>query len=262
MSRQEATKKNPAINLETAVNRAIRRYHKNHKVVSENRQKDISAIKVILSDSVLVDAQKHVAIAEYLKSLSVGLMGRSELRRHVLQALESVSLMGLMDDLLRRHKAEIQARETQLHSLQAPQATQTVRDLLLEHKTVDLNQLQETYDVLNKRAKKLSSIHGRLFDKYEALKKSYRALCKKHGEHCSFSSETLSQPSFIIEDYFLEEEPSTVTEETGEATVSSSFEVSGQRLFRKESGPIKVPLIKAEKEAKDIKDKKALASTL
>ncbi len=103
--------------LKDAIHYAIRRYRRIHNTVSAERQKDIDWLLETANDFSMIDVKKHVAINNYIKSIHVGLLGRSELRRYILHALESVPLMGLIDELLEHHKAEIQAKKAEVLSL-------------------------------------------------------------------------------------------------------------------------------------------------
>ena len=103
MSRR-TPRKTHAIDFEFAVNAAINRYYEKNPAPSIERQRDIHAIKMLLSHATHVPAQKHALIERYVRNLRTGLLGRSDLRDFVLQALASVPIEVLIKELLHHHQ--------------------------------------------------------------------------------------------------------------------------------------------------------------
>ena len=244
MSRNGNTR--PLTLLEQAIYNAIKDYHSTHKTLTADRQNDINAIRAILSNTNFVDAQKHVRIANYIKKDMVfGLFGRSELRGNILKALESVPLLGLIDELVRCHKAKINLQEAQINALQIPRHAGGGDYLLLQSKIEQLQSLQEKYDELKQKAKIISDLYEQLTHKYKALKKSYAELCRQHNVSRPLVSEVISPPSLGINDRLLEEDAQ------GEA--SASYGSRDPRLFGYQSAR-HFTKAQAESEADDTRD--------
>lgn len=230
MRRQKNSQKSGAIDLEFAVVTAINRYCEKHPTLTRDRQGDIEYLRGILSDTSLVAAQKHVAISKYVKCVKKGLLGRSDLRDYVLQGLALVPLESLMDELLRHHAAELHSRDMKIHALQSPKSGSAAQELLLESKTSDLSTLQETHKDIKGKAERVAVLHAELVDKYKALKQAHIRLCRRYGEHYSFSSEVLSQSSYRTNDVAAAEEG--IPEEEDVPQMAMSVGSNNQRLFR------------------------------
>ena len=198
MSRADTNRIDIDQELIMAVQMASGRYQNRHSKLSNDRRKDVDSLRQILADSSRLAICKHAAISRYIRSLKRGLLGRSDLADYVWQALESVSIECLVQDLLARHKAELRAKDMALHALQPISSDPVTHDLLLAAKTAELSKSQEHARHLNQKMARLVTVEQQLISKYKSLKQEHMKLCRKYGEQHAFSSETLSQPSSSV----------------------------------------------------------------
>ena len=218
--------------LQKAILKAISRYRNTNRHVSSDRQHDIDWILETSFDFSRIDLQKHIAIGHYIKTLKVGLLGKSALRDHIQHALNKVSLESLVDELLKRHKADLRAQEMRSHAIQIPVAHQANQELLLESRSLDIEENQQSREQIQTKAKRLMAMDKKLLEKYAVMKKAHMALCKKYGEPYSFSSDTMSQLTTTVVSVVEEDEDiqQAIVAEAQELTEVSNF--NSQRLFK------------------------------
>ena len=165
MSRDDTNRIDVDRELTVAVQMAIGRYQDKHSKLSSDRKKDIECLQDILADSSRLTSYKHAAITRYIRSLKRGLLGRSDLADYVWQALETVSMEYLIQDLLSRHKAELRAKDMALNALQPISSEPVTQDLLLAAKTAELSKSQEYSRHLNQQMARLRTIEQQLIRK-------------------------------------------------------------------------------------------------
>ena len=232
MTRHTHTNREPESNeLANVVNEAITRYCDQHRSLSHDRQEDIRFLKAILLDTSRIAVQQHIAIGKHVRSLKVGLFKRSDLRDYVLEALARVPLDGLINELLRRHEAELRAQEMKAHAAQPAQAIAAAPDLAVTAIEADLIAAQEANQQIEEEVGRLLNIYQELIRKYKNLKREYIILCKKHDEPCFLFADLLSQFSGDVSDPIVIND-SAISDAREEVAIASSGASNGQLLFK------------------------------
>ncbi len=144
--------------------------------VSSEREVDIVKIQEFFQDSQASEIDQYLKIECYVKSMRTGWLGRSELRRCIMQALEKTDLRYLIQKIIQLKNEAVIKNDELLAIIRQTDSLDSPFELLLKAKEQKIQLLENELSSLKEEAEEVSDLNQELVEKHASLIQHYKSL--------------------------------------------------------------------------------------